>query len=225
MEGFFNGEHVLVTGASGRLGRVVTETFGRSGAAVFGVDSDPSRAVVERCYAADLTDEGSVSSLFETLEKDGVTLRSVVHTVGMWDGRPLAETPIERWRLVMDVNLTSTFLVFREALRSRIRLGVKDPLRLIAFASGQGADRGRAQQAAYSASKAGVMRIVEAIAEEYGDDGVTAHAIAPSMILFEGMEDEKGIPVQDLANLCLILAGSAGEAVNGAVVRAYGTLR
>lgn len=225
MEGFFDGEHVLVTGASGRLGRVVTTTFSEAGAEVLGVDTDPSAANVANCYTADLTNEASVTELFRRLEQDGVVLRAVVHTVGMWDGRPLVETDLDRWRLVMDVNLTSTFLVFREALRSRARLNLTESLRLIAFASGQGADRGRSKQAAYSAGKAGVMRLVEAVAEEYAEDSVTTHAIAPSMILFEGMADEKGIPVQDLANLCLILAGPAGEALNGAVVRAYGTLR
>ena len=225
MDGLFAGEQVLITGAAGRLGRIVTATFNRAGATVLGVDANPSGTEVEGCYGADLTDEDSVSNLFKALEEDGVVLRAVIHTVGMWDGRAFVETDLEKWRLVLDVNLTSTFLVFREALRSRARLGITDPLRLIAFASGQGVDRGRVQQAAYSASKAGVMRVVEAVAEEYADSAVTTHAIAPSMILFDGMEDEKGIPVQDLANLCLILAGPAGVALSGAVVRAYGTLR
>jgi 3-oxoacyl-[acyl-carrier protein] reductase len=69
-----------------------------------------------------------------------------------------------------------------------------------------------------------VIRLVEALGEEYGEAGITAHAIAPSMILFDGMEDEKGIPAEDLARLCVLLAGPAGDALNGAVVRAYGTL-
>lgn len=225
MEGQLKGFDVLVTGAAGRLGRVVTATFEEAGARVVGADADPSGAVVDRCHKVDLTDDASVARLFAGLIDEGVSLRAVVHTVGMWDGRPFHETEADRWKLVMDVNLTSTFLVFREAVRYRDRVGLKEPMRLIAFASGQGADRGQAKQSAYSASKAGVMRLVESLADEYADDGITAHAIAPSMILFDGMEDKKGIPVQDVANLCLILAGPAGEAVNGAVVRAYGTLR
>jgi len=224
MEGILQGRRVLVTGASGRLGRIVTASFFRAGAHVVGADADPSGAEMERCDRVDLTDESAVADYFSGLAREGVLLDAVVHTVGMWDGRPLAETDLERWRLVMDVNLTSTFLVFREALRLHERLGDDRTLRLIAFASGQGADRGRGQQAAYSAGKAGVMRLVESVAEEYAERAVTAHAIAPSMILFEGMEDEKGIPVQDVANLCLLLAGSAGDAMNGAVIRAYGSL-
>lgn len=224
MKALLKGSTVLVTGAAGRLGRVVTTTFEEAGARVVGVDSDPARAAVEHCHAADLTDEGAVVELFRTLEEDEVFPNAVIHTVGMWDGRPLTETDLDRWRLVMDVNLTSTFLVFREALRHRARNDTKAVLRLIAFASGQGADRGRSEQAAYSAGKAGVMRLVEALAEEYSEHGVTAHAIAPSMILFEGMEHQKGIPVQDIANLCVLLSGTAGEALNGAIVRAYGSL-
>lgn len=224
MKGIFNGEHVLITGAAGRLGRVVASTFKEAGASVIGVDSNPSESSLPTCHGADLTDESSVIGLFRQLEIDGVIPRAVIHTVGMWDGRSFDETEFERWKLVLDVNLTSTFLVFREAIRFHQRLAIEDSLRLVAFSSGQGADRGRAQQAAYSASKAGVMRLVEAVAEEHPDDGITAHAIAPSMILFDGMEKEKGIPATDLANLCVLLAGPAGEPLNGSLVRAYGTL-
>jgi NAD(P)-dependent dehydrogenase (short-subunit alcohol dehydrogenase family) len=197
----------------------------RAGARVAGVDADPSTAQIEPCYAGDLTDESSVRALFDRLSADGGLPEVVVHTVGMWDGRPFEDTDLEQWRLAMDVNLTTTFLVFREAVRRHRQNGAADrTLRLIAFGSGQGADRGRGQQAAYSAAKAGVIRLVEALADEYSEQDVTAHAIAPSMILFEGMEDEKGIPAEDLANLCALLAGPAGDALNGAVIRAYGTL-
>lgn len=224
MEGILQDHCVLVTGASGRLGRVVKATFERAGAQVVTTAAESSSGEATHGGKVDLTDESAVEAFFTRLADDGLRLDSIVHTVGMWDGRPLPETDLERWRLVMDVNLTSAFLVFKEALRYRERVGTDHTLRLIAFASGQGADRGRGQQAAYSASKAGVIRLVESIAEEYADRSVTAHAVAPSVILFEGMDDEKGIPVQDLANLCLLLAGPAADALNGAVVRAYGTL-
>ncbi len=217
MEGILNDHVVLITGASGRLGKVVTTSFENAGARVVRAETGEGDSV-------DLTDERAVEAFFSTLQSGGLRLDAVVHTVGMWDGRPLTGTDLEHWKLVMDVNLTSTFLVFREALRLHERIGGDHDLRLIAFASGQGADRGRSKQAAYSAGKAGVVRLVESVAEEYADRNVSAHAIAPSMILFEGMEDQKGIPVQDLANLCMLLAGSAGEALNGAVIRAYGTL-
>jgi NAD(P)-dependent dehydrogenase (short-subunit alcohol dehydrogenase family) len=148
----------------------------------------------------------------------------LIHTVGTWDGTSITDLEFDRWQSIMDINLTSTFLVFREALRLRAENPDSGPLRLIAFGSGQGADRGAAEQAPYSASKAGVIRLVESVAAEYMDNGVTTHAIAPSVILFDGMEDQKGIPVHDLANLCLVLAGEAGESMSGTTVRAYGTL-
>lgn len=224
MEGLLEGYDVLVTGASGRLGTVVCASFEQAGARVFRADANPSSKDGRTCRRVDLTDESSVVELFSSLRDEGAMLRAVVHTVGMWDGRPIEETDADRWRLVMDVNLTTLFLVFREALRLHSRIRSDDPIRLIAFASGQGADRGLAEQAAYSASKAGVIRLVESIAGEYAEDSVTAHAIAPSMILFEGMDDQRGIPVEDLANLCVLLAGPAGSALNGQTVRAYGTL-
>lgn len=224
MDELLKGHNVLITGAAGRLGRVVSASFEMAGARVVGADADPSSAEVEPCHGTDLTDEQSVQDLFSRFERDGISFQTVVHTVGIWDGRPLIETDLEAWQRLVDVNLTSSFLVLREALRLRYKAKSELPLRLIVFASGQGADRGVAGQAAYSASKAGVIRLVESIADEYADDDVTAHAIAPSMILFDGMEREKGIPVQDLANLCVLLAGPAGSALSGSVVRAYGSL-
>lgn len=224
MTEMLEGQDVLVTGAAGRLGRVVSATFEAAGAHVFGADADPSASNLDGCHGVDLTDERAVQDLFARFEREHISLRAVVHTVGMWDGRPLIDTDLAAWRRVIDVNLTTAFLVLRESLRLRARSKSAFPLRLITFASGQGADGGVAKQAAYSASKSGVIRLVESIADEYEEEGVTAHAIAPSMILFEGMDREQGIPVQDLANLCVLLAGSAGDALSGDVIRAYGTL-
>jgi NAD(P)-dependent dehydrogenase (short-subunit alcohol dehydrogenase family) len=88
-----------------------------------------------------------------------------------------------------------------------------------------GADKGRAEQAGYSAGKAGVVRLVEAIAEEYNGTGLTAHAIAPSAIVFDENSDDKGVPVGDLVDLALYLCTPAAASLNGATLRAYGTLR
>jgi NAD(P)-dependent dehydrogenase (short-subunit alcohol dehydrogenase family) len=173
---------------------------------------------------ADALDEGALGAAFDRAERELGPVEAVVHTVGMWDGGPLAETGLDAWRRVLDVNLTSAFVVFREAARRMLASGTEG--HLVGVAAGQGVDRGVAQQAAYSASKAGVVRLVEAAAAEYRDASITATAVAPSLILF-GDEEEgaRGVAVDEVADLCVTLCGSAGTVHNGSVVRAYGSMR
>jgi NAD(P)-dependent dehydrogenase (short-subunit alcohol dehydrogenase family) len=168
-----------------------------------------------------VTDEAEVVSVFQQIGETYGHIDALVHTVGMWNGKPFLDTTLDDWEQIMRVNLTSTVLCFREAARLMQGRGG----RLIGIASGQGADRGHAQQAGYSASKAGVIRLVEAVAGEFEGTGITAHVIAPSFILFEDAADHKGVPVSDLADLAVYLCGSAGASLNGATLRAYGTLQ
>ena len=210
---------ILVTGASGRLGRVVVRQLEEAGARVASLDRMMGDSGV-LALAVDVTDEMSVAQAFDTIDAELGTPDVLVHTVGMWAGEPLADTSVESWETVMRVNLTSSFLMFREAVRRMQGRGG----RLVGITSGQGADRGVAQQAAYSAAKAGVIRLVEAIAAEYEGVGLTASALAPSTILF-GDEDASatGVSVDEVASWCVRLCGPEGEAYNGQVVRAYGT--
>lgn len=219
------GRTVLVTGASGRLGRVLTRHLLASGAQVAASDLEPSGMEHEglRFYASDVTDEKSVEELFQAVAADTGGIDAVIATVGTWDGRPLAETRLADFERVIRLNLTSAFLCFREGVRHFRQRGTAG--RLVGIASMQGADGGVAEQAAYSAAKAGVVRLVEATAKEGAPAGITAAAVAPSMILF-GQEEEgaRGVAVERVAELCAYLATDAGGAHSGSVIRAYGTM-
>ena len=214
---------VVITGAGGRLGQRMLAAFAEHGATVVAVGRDAEaipfpEGATGRSFSADMTDEADVERLFHQIDEAFSSLSAVIHTVGAWAGQPLTETTLDDFRAMMDVNLTSTFLCFREAARRMEAHGG----RLVAMASGQGADRGQAEQYAYSAAKAGVVRLVEAIADEFDGTGLTAHAIAPSFILFD--EEGDGVPASDLVNLALYLCTPAGAALNGATLRAYGRL-
>jgi 3-oxoacyl-[acyl-carrier protein] reductase len=212
-----SGRHVVVTGASGRLGRTVVDVFVEAGARVTAVDQQSIDRHGVKFRQADLNDETSVEQVFGEIGRDGDAPEILVHAVGMWGETPVDSATLDEWRTMVDVNLTSTFLCFREAVRSMASGG-----RLIAFASGQGADRAAAGQAAYSAAKAGVIRLVESTDEECRDRGIRAFAIAPSMILF-GDDEGAGVRDRDLAELCCYLATDAGASLAGQVLRAYGT--
>ena len=211
---------VVVTGAFGRLGRLLTRRLLADGATVAGVDARAADGAASdrlHLFKADLSDEAAVEAVFEQVAGAVGPPDALVHTVGMWDGQPLAATSLADWETVLRVNLTSAFLCFREAVRQMDGRGG----RLVGIASRQGADGGLAEQAAYSASKAGVVRLVEAVAAEHGARGLTAAAVAPSTILFDG--NGAGVSAEHVAALCAYLCSDDGAVHNGAVLRAYGS--
>lgn len=223
------GQLVVVTGAAGRLGRHVVRHLAQAGAtlAVLDLDAAALHGVAETAhpFAADATREASVQRAFGEIEAQLGVPDALVHTVGTWGAAPLAETALEDWQQLVDLNLTSAFLCFRAAARLMQKRPEGTPARLVGIASGQGADRGAAEQGAYSAAKAGVVRLVEAVAAEYAGTGLTAHAIAPSTILFDGVDAQKGVRPERLAALCAYLLTPAADALSGATLRAYGTAR
>ncbi|MEL6771564.1 MAG: SDR family oxidoreductase [Bacteroidota bacterium] len=211
---------VLVTGASGRLGRVLLRHLADAGATVAGIArSAPKDAPDGFVFAAaDATDEDALAAAFQQIRVEAGPIDVVIHAVGAWSGGPLTETTLDDWRSLLDLNLTASFLTVREAVRHFLRDGGG---RVIGIASRQGADRAPAQQAAYGASKAGLIRLLEATAAEHAGDDIQAIAVAPSMILF-GDEDATGVRADDLAALCAYLCTEAGAAHNGATLRMYG---
>jgi NAD(P)-dependent dehydrogenase (short-subunit alcohol dehydrogenase family) len=218
-----SGKTVVLTGAFGRLGRILTRRLLDDGATVAGIDRHTADPVVDsdRLYLvkADVGAERGVEQAFSRIEEAVGVPDALVHTVGMWDGQPFADTSLSDWETMLRVNLTSAFLCFREAVR-RMQAGGAGEGRLVGIASRQGLEVGVAEQAAYSASKAGVVRLVEAVAAEYGGTGITAAAVAPSTILFGG--EGEGVSAERVAELCSVLCSDEGAAHNGEVIRAYG---
>ncbi len=214
-----SGRRILVTGASGRLGRVAADLLNELGADVVGVDVERPSDSPGQFVQADLMDEAGVIEAFDAAGP----VHSVIHTVGTWAGKSFSETSLDDFDQVVRLNMTSTFLVFREAVRRWTR--AESGGQLVALASRQGLDGGVAEQAAYSVSKAGVARLIETVGREYADAGITAAGIAPSMILFgEEGEGSKGVPARHVAEMCAMLATEhGGSAHNATVLRAYGS--
>ncbi|MBX2821294.1 MAG: SDR family oxidoreductase, partial [Rhodothermaceae bacterium] len=169
-------KRIVLTGSTGRLGRHIIKAFAGTGASLITVDRSIDMELVEQnehillATVADVTKESAVVDCFAHILDETGTPDMVIHTIGGWDGRPLLDTSLDSWQSLLDLNLTSSFLVFREALRYMNEKGGG----LIGITAGQGADRGVAQQAAYSATKGGLTRLIESIADEYKGTGITA---------------------------------------------------
>lgn len=215
MEESLAGKSIVVTGAKGRLGQRMVQGLETRGGRVAKVDQDGNDVI-----AADLSDEASVLGAFSEIRRQFGSIDALVHTVGMWAEWPLLDTTLERWNLVMRINLTTSLLCMREAARLMLPAGGT----IVGISAKPGLEGATAQGAAYAASKAGLVRLLEAVTEEHPQ--IATHAIAPSFILFGGEPaGSQGVKADDLVSLACLLCTPAGPAISGTALRAYGTLR
>ncbi|NNE70938.1 MAG: SDR family NAD(P)-dependent oxidoreductase [Rhodothermales bacterium] len=215
------GKTIVVTGAAGRLGRHVVDLARKRGVTVAAVvlNEQEARQIPEgvATFEMNVTHESDVVSGFAGIQDYLGDLDGVIHTVGAWGMTPLLSTDLANWQKLMTLNLTSAFLVFREAARHTRRGGA-----LVAIAAGQGVDRGAPGQAAYSAAKAGVMRLVEAAGAELAEKQIRTLAVAPSTILFDPASTDPGVHVAEVARACLAPFSNTPPA-SGTTFRVYGS--
>lgn len=165
------GRRALVTGASGAIGAAICREFECHGAEWVGLDVSPGPGII----ACDVSDEASVGDAFEEAARNG-PLHDVVHAAGIVSVGSVAEQSLAEFRRVIDINLVGTFLVGREAAHR-----VEDHGAITLISSQAGLKSG-AFWSAYSAAKAGVLRIMESLALELAPRGVRANAVCPGEV-------------------------------------------
>ena len=183
-------KNVLVTGASGGIGRAIALELARRGWSVALQYRRNQQAAEElereilrlggsgKAYQADLTDEAQVEDLFAAAERDLGFLEGLVNNAGSaWKGL-FTDMTLADWRGVMDADLTSVFLCCRRALPSMLRQK-RGSIVNVSSMWGQG---GASCEVAYSAAKAGVIGLTKALAKEEGPSGVRVNCLAPGVI-------------------------------------------
>lgn len=182
------GKSVLITGASAGLGEQFAHAFAEAGANVVlaarreellkGVALDVSTEYGIKAVPvkADVSKEEDVMKLVGiTVEKLG-TLDVLVNNAGMYIVKPLLEQTLEDWHRVMDVNLTSAFLLSREAASIMIP---KKSGSIINISSTFGLGATKFPEISYYTSKGGMIAMTKALAVELGQYGIRVNAIAP----------------------------------------------
>jgi NAD(P)-dependent dehydrogenase (short-subunit alcohol dehydrogenase family) len=194
---------VVVTGASGNLGGAVVERLGRAGARVVGLTRED----------ADLADEEQVEAAYEkALQRHGA-IWGAVHCAGGWAGAPFAQTEVATFEKMVAINLRSCFLCCRAALRRMRGEGRIVNVAAITAAALQGVGG----SAVYAASKAGVIALTKALAEE--GSGVRANCVAPGTLRTPANGETQGqVPLEDVAEAILYLVSPEAGAINGAVL-------
>jgi 3-oxoacyl-[acyl-carrier protein] reductase len=216
------GMTALVTGASGGIGSAIAHALGGQGArlAVSGSNADKLerfRAGLGRDHVAlacDLSDAGQVDRLVPQAVEALGRLDILVNNAGVTRDNLAMRMKDDEWDTVIRVNLQAAFRLIRAAAKPmmKARFG-----RVISITSVVGAT-GNPGQANYAASKAGLVGMSKAVAQELASRNITVNCIAPGFIR-SAMTD--GLPdAQKAALLTRIPAGDlgSGEDVGAAVV-------
>jgi 3-oxoacyl-[acyl-carrier protein] reductase len=182
----------LVTGASRGAGRAIALRLAREGMAVAMLargERELAEAAAEARAAggralelvADVADETQVRAAFDRARTELGGLDVVVLNAGVSVNGEVASYSLADWRTVLDTNLTGAFLCARAAIPL---LRARGGGNLIAIASGAG-KQGYARMAAYSASKFGLIGLMQSLAQELGDEAIKVSTIVPGSILTE----------------------------------------
>lgn len=230
------GKRGIVTGSTGALGNVIVRRFLDEGMKVVGSYRnpkelarlpDPIRASIS-LVEADVTIETDVQRMFESAVKTMGRVDILVNTVGGFLPRKLIpDLSLEEWDRMMSMNLKSTFLCSREALR-RMKEQQYGRIVNISAKTGLYPSPGRA---AYAISKAAVSLFTEIAAQEQKGNGITVNAIAPSII--DTTENRRSMPDEDykqwvkpqhIADIICYLCSEEANNVSGTTIRAFGGL-
>lgn len=240
VSGELKGKVAFVAGASRGIGRTVARGLAEAGAAVAvaarseeeGRIPGTIHAVAERitsaggralAVACDVTSEASVEAAVATTVAEFGGIDILIANAGvMWLG-PVESTPLKRWQLCLDVNLTGVFLVTR-AVIPHIRARGGGSLVAVTTNGVGMTDRGAN---AYWVSKAGVERLYLGLAATLKTDNIAVNCLAPSrVVVTEGWQaggGEREIPPEmieppeAMAHAAVRLAGQDASGITGTV--------
>lgn len=184
------GKVALVTGGGRGIGQVIARelaragadiaTFTRSGAAetVKLIESEGGKCLDIAC---DVTSEQQVRAGIDKIIEVYGRLDIVVNDAGACYHKDMFEASVEEWRQCLDINLTGEYIVCREAARSMIALGIEGSMINIASVSGHVVNIPQCQ-AAYNASKAGIIHMTKSLAIELVDKKICVNSISPGYV-------------------------------------------
>jgi 3-oxoacyl-[acyl-carrier protein] reductase len=236
------GKVAIVTGASRGIGEQIARVLHRDGATVVGIDVPQAASDLVTLMkeldgdqlTLDITGKDAPQRIAHHVKEKFGGVDIVVHNAGITRDRKLANMAEDRWSSVIAVNLVAPERITRELLDQGL---INANGRIIGVSSIAGI-AGNVGQTNYAASKAGVIGLVDALADELKDD-ITVNAVAPGFIITQmtaavpfatrevgqrmNAMSQGGLPV-DVAETIAWYASPGSTAVSGNVVRVCGQM-
>jgi NAD(P)-dependent dehydrogenase (short-subunit alcohol dehydrogenase family) len=212
--------NVAVTGAFGALGSAVVRTLRAHGYGIAAIDLAPGGEAQEGVLAlggVDLAEPDAAARAFDRVGRELGGLHGLVNVAGGFAWETVAEGAIDTWDMMYRVNLRTAVNACRAALPLLSRGGA------IVNVGALGATGPGVGMAAYAASKSGVARLTESLAEELRELGIRVNAVLPSIIDTQAnrrdmpdADPAKWVAPEALAEIIAFLLGDAAAPISGA---------
>jgi NAD(P)-dependent dehydrogenase (short-subunit alcohol dehydrogenase family) len=224
---------IVITGAFGALGAAVARAAAEAGARVALIDRAPHAppGLMQACGSGavehggvDLTNAAATSAAIEAIFQQVGSLHAVINIAGAFRWQTVADGDPETWELLYAVNVKTALNTSKAALPYLARPGGR-----IINIGANAALKAGAGMGPYAASKAGVHRLTESLAEELKDTGITVNAVLPSII--DTAANRADMPKADyskwvtpaaLAAILLFLVSAESQAITGALIPVTG---
>jgi 3-oxoacyl-[acyl-carrier protein] reductase len=236
-----NGKVVLITGATGGIGKSIARKMREKGAKLIlsGTRQDVLNNIVSefgneaKGIVTDLNDKDDIISLADEAEKCFGQIDVLINNAGITADNLFMRMKDEDWEKVININLTAAMRLTRQVIRGMI----KKRFGRVIFISSVVGYTGNAGQTNYSASKSALVGLTKSLALEVASRGITCNLIAPGFIstpMTDKLSDDqknnivKNIPVNrlgmpdDISNACVYLASDEASFITGSTLHING---
>lgn len=223
----FTDKTVIITGAASGIGAAQAAAFQAAGATVVGIDLQPISNLTD-AIQADVSDPATAATIAAQYQPD-----IVCNTAGVLDGyQTVTDTALSAWQRILDVDLTSQFLMIKALLPGMLARGHGIFINMSSIAGLVGGGGG----VAYTAAKHAVIGLTKQLDLDYAAKGIRANALAPGAINtpmnaadFAGdgkmaawvareTPAKRWAKPEEVAQLSLFLASDAADYIHGTVI-------
>ena len=235
------GKNIIVTGATGGIGNSIIKKLNQSSANILAsgtriekLEELKNKYENIKILKFDIAQSNKVEEFVEQASKElGGKLDCIVNNAGITQDNLAIRMSMEEWQKVIDINLTSTFLMSKFVIKKML----KNKFGKIVNITSVVGHTGNLGQANYTASKAGIIAMSKSLAIEYAKKNITINCISPGFIqtaMTEKLDDKikdaiiSKIPAarlgepDDIANAVLFLCSNQSNYINGETLHVNG---